>query len=214
MYSSSIAPIFIPSLVIMPLVHDLQSQGVSVSLQSTVITIVILPKGKLPLNCVHSVLWRLEHADSMITCRYCTCMVNLEMQISVANIPSLSLPFPSPFLPILCFADLQVLAIDLPGHGLSSHRPPGAFYHVYDYIADLKYVVDGGFQMRPHDKIEPLITTQKVVCTIMIIFIQVIPSPRHHAVICSYTSSRTYGAWAASLPAYHTRDDAQRTPRR
>jgi pimeloyl-ACP methyl ester carboxylesterase len=37
---------------------------------------------------------------------------------------------------------LHVVAIDLPGHGQSSHRPPGAFYHVQDYIADVKYVID------------------------------------------------------------------------
>lgn len=35
------------------------------------------------------------------------------------------------------------MAIDLPGHGRSSHRPPGSLYHVQDYIADVKYVIDG-----------------------------------------------------------------------
>lgn len=38
---------------------------------------------------------------------------------------------------------LRVVAIDLPGHGRSSHRPPGAFYHIQNYIADVKYVIDG-----------------------------------------------------------------------
>lgn len=38
---------------------------------------------------------------------------------------------------------LHVVAIDLPGHGRSSHRPPGAFYHIQNYIADVKYVIDG-----------------------------------------------------------------------
>ena len=44
----------------------------------------------------------------------------------------------SPSLPAL-----HVVAIDLPGHGRSSHRPPGSFYHVQNYIADVKYVTDG-----------------------------------------------------------------------
>ena len=39
--------------------------------------------------------------------------------------------------------DLNVVAIDWPGHGHSSHRPKGSHYHAYDYIADIKYVVDG-----------------------------------------------------------------------
>ena len=38
---------------------------------------------------------------------------------------------------------LHVVAIDLPGHGRSSHRPMGSFYHAPDYVADVKYVVDG-----------------------------------------------------------------------
>ena len=35
------------------------------------------------------------------------------------------------------------MAIDLPGHGMSSHRPPGSLYSVMEYIADIKYVIDG-----------------------------------------------------------------------
>ena len=35
----------------------------------------------------------------------------------------------SPFL-----ADLQIFAIDLPGHGFSEHRPPGVRYHLLDYV--------------------------------------------------------------------------------
>jgi pimeloyl-ACP methyl ester carboxylesterase len=37
---------------------------------------------------------------------------------------------------------LHVVSIDLPGHGQSSHRPRGTLYHVQDYIADVKYVID------------------------------------------------------------------------
>ena len=35
------------------------------------------------------------------------------------------------------------MAIDWPGHGKSSHRPKGVHYDSYQYIADIKYVVDG-----------------------------------------------------------------------
>ena len=40
-------------------------------------------------------------------------------------------------------AELHIVAIDLPGHGQSSHRPVGAQYNVFEYVLDLKYVVDG-----------------------------------------------------------------------
>lgn len=35
------------------------------------------------------------------------------------------------------------MSMDLVGHGLSSHRPPGAFYSFLDYVADVHRVVDG-----------------------------------------------------------------------
>jgi pimeloyl-ACP methyl ester carboxylesterase len=38
----------------------------------------------------------------------------------------------APLLPLL--ADLQIFAIDLPGHGLSEHRPSGVRYHLLDYV--------------------------------------------------------------------------------
>lgn len=38
--------------------------------------------------------------------------------------------------------DADVLAIDLPGHGLSEHRPPGGGYHVVDYVQTLDIVID------------------------------------------------------------------------
>ncbi|GAA3954876.1 alpha/beta hydrolase [Allohahella marinimesophila] len=38
--------------------------------------------------------------------------------------------------------DADVLAIDLPGHGLSDHRPPGSSYHVVDNVQTLDVVVD------------------------------------------------------------------------
>lgn len=37
------------------------------------------------------------------------------------------------------------MAIDLPGHGMSSHRPPGSLYSTLDYLADVKYVIDGEY---------------------------------------------------------------------
>ena len=40
-------------------------------------------------------------------------------------------------------ADLYVVAIDLPGHGQSSHRPWGKIPNYEDYIVNIKYVIDG-----------------------------------------------------------------------
>jgi pimeloyl-ACP methyl ester carboxylesterase len=31
----------------------------------------------------------------------------------------------------------HIIAIDLPGHGLSSHRPPGIYFHLIDYVAEI-----------------------------------------------------------------------------
>ena len=33
--------------------------------------------------------------------------------------------------------------MDFPGHGLSSHRPPGLVYDAYQYVADIKHMVEG-----------------------------------------------------------------------
>ena len=44
-----------------------------------------------------------------------------------------------------CITDLYIVAIDWPGHGLSSPRPAGAYYHLINMVADLKYVVDGEY---------------------------------------------------------------------
>ncbi len=33
--------------------------------------------------------------------------------------------------------------MDFPGHGLSSHRPPGLHYDSVQYVRDIKYIVDG-----------------------------------------------------------------------
>ncbi|XP_053263181.1 serine hydrolase-like protein 2 isoform X4 [Podarcis raffonei] len=41
-----------------------------------------------------------------------------------------------PLLPKDCY----YMAIDLAGHGLSSHRPPGAIYHFMDYVGDVRRV--------------------------------------------------------------------------
>jgi pimeloyl-ACP methyl ester carboxylesterase len=32
---------------------------------------------------------------------------------------------------------LDIVALDLPGHGLSDHRPPGQHYHFVDFVADV-----------------------------------------------------------------------------
>ncbi|KAK2818040.1 hypothetical protein Q7C36_021973 [Tachysurus vachellii] len=43
-----------------------------------------------------------------------------------------------PLLP----ADWRCVAVDLPGHGLSSHRPAGVFYTFPTYIADVRRVIE------------------------------------------------------------------------
>jgi pimeloyl-ACP methyl ester carboxylesterase len=40
------------------------------------------------------------------------------------------------------FDDHDVVAIDLPGHGRSDHRPRGAWYHYVDYLHDVSMGVD------------------------------------------------------------------------
>ncbi|GLD69849.1 serine hydrolase-like protein isoform X1 [Lates japonicus] len=44
-----------------------------------------------------------------------------------------------PLLPKEC----RYVAVDLAGHGRSSHRPPGVFYSFPAYVADIRRVVDG-----------------------------------------------------------------------
>lgn len=46
----------------------------------------------------------------------------------------ISVPFPS---------DCRYVAVDLAGHGLSSHRPPGVFYMFTAYVADVRHVING-----------------------------------------------------------------------
>lgn len=47
------------------------------------------------------------------------------------------------FLPMAPYlAGLDIVAIDLPGHGLSDHRAPGMFYHFVDWPFDVVSVLD------------------------------------------------------------------------
>ncbi|XP_041822719.1 serine hydrolase-like protein [Chelmon rostratus] len=39
--------------------------------------------------------------------------------------------------------EYRYVAVDLAGHGLSSHRPPGVFYSFLAYVADIRRVVEG-----------------------------------------------------------------------
>lgn len=43
-----------------------------------------------------------------------------------------------PLLPKEC----RYVAVDMPGHGFSSHRPPGVFYSFSTYVADVRRVVE------------------------------------------------------------------------
>lgn len=38
--------------------------------------------------------------------------------------------------PLLC-EEFHIVALDLPGHGRSGHRPPGTWYHYVDYLGDV-----------------------------------------------------------------------------
>ena len=41
------------------------------------------------------------------------------------------------------FLEFRYVAVDLPGHGLSSHRPPGVLYSFPYYVMDVRRVIDG-----------------------------------------------------------------------
>lgn len=43
--------------------------------------------------------------------------------------------------PLLC-DKFHIVALDLPGHGRSDHRPPGAWYHFVDSVSDLAEAAD------------------------------------------------------------------------
>ncbi|XP_059195106.1 serine hydrolase-like protein isoform X4 [Centropristis striata] len=51
-------------------------------------------------------------------------------------------------LSVLCdyltrlFSECRYVAVDLPGHGLSSHRPPGESYSLFSFTADVHRVAD------------------------------------------------------------------------
>jgi pimeloyl-ACP methyl ester carboxylesterase len=43
--------------------------------------------------------------------------------------------------PLLC-THFHIVALDLPGHGRSAHRPPGLWYHYIDYLGDVLAAAD------------------------------------------------------------------------
>lgn len=44
--------------------------------------------------------------------------------------------------PLLPLNDVHFVCIDFPGHGRSSHRPPGSAYNFTDYLFDIKRVIE------------------------------------------------------------------------
>lgn len=40
-------------------------------------------------------------------------------------------------------SECRYIALDLAGHGLSSHHPPGVFYSFAEYVTGVRQVVDG-----------------------------------------------------------------------
>lgn len=47
------------------------------------------------------------------------------------------------FIPLAPLLDgIDLVAIDLPGHGASGHRPPGAWYHPVDWLSDVEAAAD------------------------------------------------------------------------
>jgi len=48
----------------------------------------------------------------------------------------------SQLAPLLAERDCEVVAIDLPGHGNSQHRPRGCSYHLMDYLREVHQVLD------------------------------------------------------------------------
>lgn len=47
------------------------------------------------------------------------------------------------FLPLAPYLeDVELVALDLPGHGHSDHRPPGQHYHFVDFVADVIAAAD------------------------------------------------------------------------
>jgi pimeloyl-ACP methyl ester carboxylesterase len=47
------------------------------------------------------------------------------------------------FIPLAPYLkDFRVIAIDFPGHGLSSHLPDGIYFHFVDYVADVVNIID------------------------------------------------------------------------
>ncbi|XP_076306492.1 serine hydrolase-like protein isoform X2 [Tachypleus tridentatus] len=42
----------------------------------------------------------------------------------------------------LLLPNLRVIALDLPGHGLSSHKPPGSIYEFVHFLIDVKRVIE------------------------------------------------------------------------
>lgn len=47
------------------------------------------------------------------------------------------------FIPLMkVMPDFHWVAIDLPGHGLSSHRPPGTHYHFIDWVSDIAEFIE------------------------------------------------------------------------
>ena len=81
---------------------------------------------------------------------YVTCAVIESCDVTCTVIESCDVTCPvteSGGLTCFC-AGFHLVALDMPGTGLSSYRPPGVNYHFADYVTDIKRVVDSTFCLR------------------------------------------------------------------
>ena len=90
--------------------------------------IPLLPKGNLKSDCL---FYLFNEGKDLNECK---------LLYDIVRVRTLSL-FIS--LNLSVHTEYRYVAVDLPGHGQSSHRPPGVFYSFPAYLADVRRVIEG-----------------------------------------------------------------------